>query len=364
MRETALRAVHESLGGRLVPFAGWTMPVQYGSVLAEVELVRSRAGLFDLGHMGRMAISGRDAKAFLQALQTNDVGVIPPGGIRYAMILDGHGRTRDDILVYRDPEDRGFFLVVNAANTADDLAIMAEAAGAHPSVEIVDQTDELGMFAIQGPESLAITQELAELDLSALNYYRWTRGKIAGVDVRVSRTGYTGEDGFEFYVPRDRTVKLWQTLLSTGEQRGLAPAGLGARDILRLEAGMALYGHELDRNTNPLEAGLGWAVKFTHDFTGRAALEELQRRGGPHRKLVGLTTPSPRVPRQGYQLFDGDRALGTVCSGASSPTLRTNIATAYVPVDDAVPGKEVQIEIRGRREPATLVDLPFYKRPR
>lgn len=364
MRETALRAVHESLGARLVPFAGWSMPVQYETVLGEVEMVRNRAGLFDLGHMGRVTVTGPDAEAFLQRVQTNDIAAIPAGGIRYAMILDPDGRTQDDVLVYREPDDSGFFLVVNASNTERDLGIMRETAKAFSSVEITDRTDELGMFAIQGPESQAITQELTDLDLSSLKYYGWARGKVAGVEVGLSRTGYTGEDGFEVYVPNASTADLWSAFLRAGEGRGLKPVGLAARDILRLEAGMALYGHELDETTNPLEAGLTFAVKYTHDFTGREALEKIKASGGPTRKLIGLTTGSRRVPRQGYELFDGDRSIGSVCSGASSPTLGTNIATAYVAADAAEPGREVEFAVRDRREPAALVALPFYKRPR
>lgn len=363
MRETALRAAHESLGARLVPFAGWSMPVQYDSVLAEATNVRNRAGLFDLGHMGRVRIAGDGAEAFLSQLQTNDPAKIKPGAIRYALILDDKGLTQDDVLVYREPDDDGFFMVINASNCERDLAIMADTARAFSDVEIVDLTEQLGMFAIQGPASQTIAQELTEIDLSAIRYYGWTRGVVAGVEVGLSRTGYTGEDGFEIYVSNDRTVEVWEAFMAAGEPHGLAATGLAARDILRLEAGMALYGHELDETTNPLEAGLSFAIKFTHEFTGRAALEEIQSRG-IERKLVGLTTESRRVPRQGYELHAGDRKLGVICSGGASPTLSTNIATAYVPADAAEPGTAVEFAVRDKREPATLTELPFYKRPR
>jgi aminomethyltransferase len=364
MRETVLNAVHRSLGARLVPFAGWEMPVQYSGILNEVELVRTKAGLFDLGHMGRVRITGAGAEAFLQRLQTNDVTQIPPGGIRYALILDEQGLTQDDVLVYREPDGDGFFMVVNASNAEHDLGIMHALARSVPNARVVDQTEELGMFAIQGPAALATTQELTDLDLSSMRYYRWARGKVGGIEAGISRTGYTGEDGFELYVPRARTAELWNAFLAAGKGRGLAPAGLGARDILRLEAGMALYGHEIDRTTNPLEAGLDWAVKLTHDFVGRGALEAIQRQGGPQRRLIGFTSPGKRVPRQGYELFAGDRKLGVICSGGTSPTLGTNIGTVYVPAADAVPGTEVSFAVRDRREPATLAQLPFYKRPR
>ena len=364
MRETSLRPIHESLGARMVPFAGWTMPVQYTSVLDEAKLVRAKAGLFDLGHMGRVTIRGRDAEALLQRVQTNDVTAIPPGGIRYAMFLDDEGRTQDDILVYREPDDSSFFVVINAANAERDLGILRAAAAELGDVEVVDRTDELGMFAIQGPASQTIAQQLTDLDLAALKYYRWTRGEIAGIACGVSRTGYTGEDGFEVYVPQADTPALWQAFMAAGEPHGLRAAGLGARDILRLEAGMPLYGHELDETTTPLDAGLTFAVKYTHDFVGRAALERITAAGGPERRLVGLTTDQKRVPRQGYEVWAGDRRLGAICSGAQSPTLGTNIGTAYVPPDHAEPGTEVQFAIRDQRLPAVVVALPFYKRPR
>ncbi len=362
MRETALRALHESLGARLVPFAGWQMPVQYGSVLEEVALVRGSGGLFDLGHMGRVRIEGSDAEAFLQRLQTNDVSAIPSGGIRYATILDDDGLTQDDILVYREPSEDAFFMVVNAANTDHDLAIMQALAAEFGDVRVIDQTDGLGMFAIQGPRSQDITQTLTDLDLGALKYYRWTRGSVDGVEVGLSRTGYTGEDGFEVYAPQAETERLFLAFLAAGEAHRLAPIGLAARDILRLEAGMSLYGHEIDRTTNPLEAGLGWSVKFTHDFVGRAALERIRDAGGPQRTLVGLTTDSRRVPRQGYAIASGGETVGTVCSGAASPTLGTNIATGYVPTAQAEPGTRLEFVVRDKAEPATVCSLPFYKR--
>ena len=339
------------------------MPVQYSSVLGEARAVREHAGLFDLGHMGRIRIAGADAEAFLQRLQTNDVAKIGPGQIRYALILDERGITQDDILVYREPEpdEKAFFMVVNAANTEADLEIMRHRAAGFSDVQIIDQTAESGMVAIQGPESQAITQKLTDIDLAGLKYYHWTRGRLGGVDVGLSRTGYTGEDGFEVYVPQEHTGEIWDAFLEAGADAGLVPVGLAARDILRLEAGMALFGHELDDTTNPLEARLGWAVKWTHDFVGREALEKVKE-AGPARLLVGLTTPAKRVPRQGYALYDGDEKIGAVCSGGASPTLGKNIATAYVTAENAEVGKDVSIDMRGRREPATIATLPFYKR--
>ncbi len=364
MKATALHSFHESHKARLVDFAGWHMPVQYTSILEEAVMVRKQAGLFDLGHMGRVRVLGQDAEAFLQRLQTNDAAKIPAGAIRYAMILDEQGITQDDILVYNQPDAKGFFLVINAGNTQRDLQIMAEIAGEFQNLEVIDQTDELGMFAIQGPASQDIVQGICSVDLSALGYYKWTVGEVAGRKVELSRTGYTGEDGFEVYCPQDQTLELWQAFLDAGQGHGLKAAGLGSRDTLRLEAGMPLYGHEIDETTTPLEANQGWAVKFTHDFRGRQALEKIQAAGGPKRQLVGLTTESRRVPRQGYPVFSGSQEVGKVLSGAASPTLQLNIATTYLPLELAEPGTQVEFAVRDKREPATVTALPFYKRPR
>lgn len=364
MRVTSLKAAHQSLGARMVPFAGWEMPVQYAGILDEVRTVRTKAGLFDLGHMGRVRITGRTAEDFLQKLQTNDAREIKPGRIRYALILNEQGITQDDILVYRNPKDDGFFLVINAGNSERDLGIMRALAKGFADAKVDDQTDQLGMIAIQGPASQTIVQRLCKDDLASLKYYAWMQTRIDGVELELSRTGYTGEDGFEFYLPNTATTALWNKLLSTGKADGLLPIGLGARDTLRLEAGMPLYGHEIDEKTNPLEANLDWAVKFTHDFTGRAALERIQKAGGTGRKLVGLKTSSKRVPRQGYEIHGGGKVIGAVCSGAVSPTLDTNIATAYVAEPFTAPGTKVQFAIKDKTEPAEVVPLPFYKRPR
>jgi aminomethyltransferase len=362
MKETALKSQHESLGARMVPFVGWLMPVQYQGILDEVRMVRRQAGLFDLGHMGRVRITGADAVPFLQRVQTQDVAIIPNGGIRYAMILDRDGYIQDDVLVYRQEDDAGFFLAVNAANTERDLQILRDAATGFSDVVVTDQTDELGMFAIQGPLSQEIIQRITDIDLSSLRYYRWTTGDVAGQRVEISRTGYTGEDGFEICATQGVIPGLWAAVLEAGRGQGLAPAGLGARDTLRLEAGMALYGHEIDESTTPLEAGLAWAVKFTHDFLGRKALERIQADGGPNRGLVGLTTKSRRVPRQGYPVLCDNQEVGKILSGAASPTLETNIATCYLPIELSEPGTSVAFAIKDKLEPATVTALPFYKR--
>lgn len=363
MQATALESLHVNLGARMVPFGGWNMPVQYGPILDEARTVRTKAGLFDLGHMGRVRVTGRGAEAFLQRLQTNDVAAIPPGRIRYAMILDDHGRTQDDILVYRNPRNDGFFVVVNAGNTARDLGIMRTIANDF-DVTIEDCTHSLGMIAIQGPLSPQITQRFCAGDLASLKYYGWMETRAVGVPMTISRTGYTGEDGFELYVPKGHEKAVWNAFFDAGAADGLAPIGLGARDTLRHEAGMPLYGHEIDETTNPIEAGLEWAVKFNHDFVGRDALQRVVAAGGTGRQLVGLTSNSKRCPRQGYAIVRGGERIGHVCSGNISPTLDTNIATAYVRTDCAVPGTALEFVVRDKTEPCVVATLPFYKRSR
>ncbi|MGC6488854.1 MAG: glycine cleavage system aminomethyltransferase GcvT [Planctomycetota bacterium] len=368
MQTTALESVHVAAGARMVPFAGWNMPVQYRGILEEAVTVRERAGLFDLGHMGRVKVHGPDAEAFLQRLQTNDAASIKPGRIRYALILDEGGFTQDDILLYRNPADDGFFVVINAGNAQRDLERM-HAVAADFDCTVEDCTQSLGMVAIQGPRSQEITQQLCAGDLSALGYYAWMETEVCGVPMTLSRTGYTGEDGFEAYIPAGHEETVWRAFLEAGQGAGLTPIGLGARDTLRHEAGMPLYGHELDEATNPLEANLGWAVKTNHDFIGKAALEQVTAAGGTGRRLVGLTTHSKRCPRQGYPIASGGQQVGKVCSGSISPTLSksgtpTNIATAYVEDPCAAVGTELSFVVRGKSEPCVVTELPFYKRAR
>ena len=368
MQTTALESVHVAHGARMVPFAGWSMPVQYRGILDEARTVRKQAGLFDLGHMGRVKVHGPQAEAFLQRLQTNDVASIKPGRIRYALILDDNGLTQDDILVYRNPRDDGFFVVVNAGNTVRDLERMQSIAKDF-DVTVEDWTARLGMVAIQGPQSQQITQRLCSGDLATLKYYAWMETELCGIPMTLSRTGYTGEDGFEAYMPSGSETEVWNAFLEAGKADGLTPVGLGARDTLRHEAGMPLYGHEIDEQTNPLEAGLDFAVKLNHDFVGKAALESVTAKGGTGRRLVGLTTHSKRCPRQGYPIAANGNNIGHVCSGNISPTLSeqgkpTNIATAYVQDAYAAPGTELQFVIRDKPEPCVVAPLPFYQRQR
>lgn len=368
MLTTALASAHIALGARMVPFAGWNMPVQYRGILDEAKTVREHAGLFDLGHMGRVKVSGPQAEAYMQRLQTNDASMIKSGRIRYALLLDDNGLTQDDILVYRNPSDDGFFVVINAGNAERDLALM-NALAKDFDVTVEDCTQSLGMIAIQGPKSEKITQKICSGDLASLGYYAWMETEVCGVPMTLSRTGYTGEDGFEAYVPAGHEQKVWDAFLAAGLDHGMTAIGLGARDTLRHEAGMPLYGHEINETTNPLEANLGWAVKMTHDFVGKEALERITAAGGTGRQLVGLITHSKRCPRQGYPIAAGDKQIGEVCSGSISPTLSksgtpTNIATAYVDSEFAAVGTELRFVVRDKQEPCVVTPLPFYKRQR
>ena len=364
MKATPLHDLHVALGARMVEFGGWRMPVQYGPILDEVRTVRSKAGLFDLSHMGRIRLTGADRVRLVDRIATNFCARIPEGSIRYALFCREDGNPIDDLLVYRGADE--VLLVVNASNTAVDLAWIREhAAGMDVSIE--DQTDSLAMLALQGQASQAVLQPLSpDLDLASVGYYRFGFGTLCGLPrTRVSRTGYTGEDGFEVYVPAGQAERVWKAIAESGRTSGVRPIGLGVRDTLRLEAGMPLYGHEIDAEHNPIEAGLGFGVSFhadKGDWIGRAALERVK--ADPRRKLVGLRTDGPRVPRQGYALFDGARELGSVCSGSPSPTLDTNIGTAYVPLDSGALGARVEIDIKGRRQEATFCALPFFSRTR
>lgn len=364
MKNTPLHALHVRLGAKMVEFGGWNMPVQYGPILEEVTTVRTKAGLFDLSHMGRVRISGPDRERYMERIVTCFVGKIPKSAIRYGLFCRADGNPIDDLLVYRGEDE--IYLVVNASNTAVDLAWMREHTQGF-SVTIDDQTDATAMIALQGAESQAVLQELTrDLDLASIGYYKFGFGTIGGLArTRVSRTGYTGEDGFEIYIPAREGERLWNELAKIGAPRGVKPIGLGARDTLRLEAGMPLYGHEIDATHNPIEAGLSFGVSFAPEkgeWIGRAALERVAK--APKRKLVGLKTDGPRVPRQGYKLFENGSELGYVVSGSVSPTVNANIGTCYVPVERGAPGSACELDIKGKRQSATFCALPFFSRTR
>ena len=364
MRHTPLHDLHERLGARMVEFGGWHMPVQYGPILDEVRCVRERVGLFDLSHMGRLRFTGPDRVLALDRVLTSYVGRIPTDAIRYGLLCREDGNPLDDVLVYKGEDD--VFMVANAANHDRDLAWLRERCEGM-DVTIEDQTEELAMLALQGQASQDTLQACVEgLDLSTVGYYRSAFGTLCGMPgVRVSRTGYTGEDGFELYFPAGEAERVWEELTRAGADHGLQPIGLGARDTLRLEAGMPLYGHEIDEEHNPIEAGLSFGVSFHEDkgdWIGRQALQAAKE--APTRVLVGIVTDGKRAPRQGYPIVHGDEVVGQVCSGAVSPTLDKNIGTAYVPVALATAGTAVEMDLRGKRQACTVTDLPFYSRTR
>ena len=361
LRRTPLYECHREAGGKLVPFAGWEMPVQYAGVIEEHRAVRQAAGLFDVSHMGQIAVSGPGALAFLDRLTPNHVAKLVPGRAHYSGLLTDNGTYVDDLLVYRLGES-DFLLVVNAANQERDLAWVQR--HAPDDATVTDVSDDYALLALQGPKAVEILAPLTDVDLSAIRYYGFAHGTVDGHQALVSRTGYTGEDGFELYVGPDAAPHLWRRLLAAGASHGIQPAGLGARDTLRLEAGMALYGHELDEATTPFEAGLAWVVKLDKgEFLGSEALTRQKEEGVP-RKLVGFEVTGRGIAREGHALqHDGSR-VGQVTSGTWSPTFEKALGMAYVPSALGKPGTEVEIDVRGRTVPAILSEIPFYRRPR
>jgi aminomethyltransferase len=355
MKETVLAPLHRALGARLVPFAGWNMPLLYGDIVSEHRAVRESAGLFDLGHMGRLRIRGPATWDLVRRVQTRDPEGMPLGRTRYGLVCEVDGGIIDDVLVSR--EEGGFLVVVNAGNREAVLELFRrEARGLE--VEIRDETDELGMIAVQGPQSRVIL-ETAGL-APDIGYYCFTTVESPWGRVLVSRTGYTGELGFELLVPREETPPLWSHLLEVGREQGLVPCGLGARDTLRLEAGMPLYGHELRRDVNPFEAGLASSVRPHPTCIAAESLAAI-RAAGPRRRLSGLEVEGRRIPRHGQPVMAGDRTVGSICSGTHSPTLGHNIATAMLAAEVALGEQPLVVDIRGHRAPARRAHLPFYR---
>ena len=371
LRHTPLTSLHAAAGARLVDFGGFAMPVQYDGILDEVVRVRTSGGLFDLCHMGRVRILGERREEAAQFLVHVNVSKLKFGAIRYTFLCRDDGTTMDDVLVYRDHDE--IFFCINAGNRERDIAWMTEVAQRYDCT-LQDLSDEWAMIAIQGRVSTDVLAPLCTGDpgdpvrregqsgAGALKYYSYYRGTVCDLPAMISRTGYTGEDGYEIYFEAGKAPDVWNALLESGQGLGVTPIGLGARDTLRLEAGMALYGHELDDTTNPVEAGLITApIKHPHDFSGRAAIEAMLA-AGPSRRLVGFTTAGKRVPRQGYELYAGAERVGSVCSGSPSPTLGTTIGTAYVADGHHAPGTTLEMDIRGQRHPVLLVPMPFYKK--
>lgn len=364
---TPLYDRHVALGARLIPFAGWMMPVQYEGILHEHRVVRSKAGLFDLGHMGQVEVTGPDALALLQYIASNDVSRIEPGQAQYSLLTNENGGVVDDIIVYRPNEGPGYFVCVNASNKDKDVAWMQKWADARSDLDvaITDISDKTGMIAIQGPDAEKIMTPLVASPIADLDYFAWMPNAINGIPVRLARTGYTGEDGFEIYSDIDDIGAIWDAIYEAGQPHGLEAIGLGARDTLRLEARMPLYGNEMDDVVTPLEAGLGWAVKLDKgDFVGRDALVA-QKEAGVPRKTIGFVIEGRSgSPRSHCVLSVDGNEVGYVTSGAFSPTLEKNIGLGLVDADTAGVGKSIDVIIRDRAVPAVQVKTPFYKRER
>jgi aminomethyltransferase len=359
LKRTPLHAVHVKSGARMVPFGGWDMPVQYTSIIEEHRRVRAAVGLFDVSHMGEFEVEGSDALAALQRLTTNDVAALEIGQVQYSLLCYADGGIVDDLTVYRLAPER-YMVTVNASNIDKDWAwVTAESRGLS-GARWRNISAETGLIAVQGPRAETLVGRLADHDVAAIGYYRFAQAKVAGVTTLVSRTGYTGEDGFELYAGAPDTVRLWQALMDAGAALGVGPTGLGARDTLRLEMRYALYGNDIDQSTNPLEAGLGWIVKPAKgDFIGRDAIERV-RAEGPRRRLVGLEMADRAVARHGYPVVKDGRTVGIVTSGSYGPSVDRSIAMAYVETARTAVGTDLGVDVRGQARPARVVKTPFH----
>ncbi len=348
---------------RLVDFLGWEMPVQYTGILDEARQVRAHAGLFDLGHMGRLVVTGPDREALVEHVFSANLAKVKLGRAKYGFLLNEEGFPWDDVIVYRDKD--AVHVVINAGNRdRDDRWVRERAAARKAKATVTNVSDLQSMIAIQGRDSEATLQPLAGVDLSQVPYYGFATAKVCGTETFLARTGYTGEDGFELFPPREKGMEIWNALLGAGKPFGVRPIGLGARDALRLEAGMPLYGNEIDTTITPLEAGLDFGVDLSKDGTVGIPALRRQKERGLSRRLVSFVAHSGRIPRHGYELFDGATRLGKVASGAASPTLSKNIGTGFVPPSHAAVGTRFEMDVKGSRQPVEVVPAPFYKRPR
>jgi aminomethyltransferase len=361
LRKTPLNEVHRAAGAKMVDFGGWEMPVQYSGILDEHRAVRTAVGLFDVSHMGEIEIRGPEALSLVQRVTTNDAAALQCGQVQYSALLYEHGGFVDDILVHKVADDN-WFLCVNASNQDKDYEHIRAQNRWECSVE--NAGPRYAQLAIQGPRALETLQKLTRVDLASIRYYWFTDAEVCSQPARLARTGYTGEDGFEIYVAPELAVARWREILEAGREFGIKPAGLGARNTLRLEAKMALYGHEIDASITPLEAGLAWIVKFDKgDFTGRAALEK-QKSEGVKRKLAGFEMRGRGIAREGYQVWLGGWMAGWVTSGGPAPSLNKNIGLCYLPAEHARAGVAIEIFIRSQPVEAVTVPTPFYKRAR
>jgi aminomethyltransferase len=364
LKQTPLNAMHRRLGGRMVEFGGWDMPVQYpAGTVEEHQATRTRAGLFDVSHMGEIEVRGPGAIAFVNRLCSNDASKLIDGQAQYSALTTEQGTVVDDLLVYRFGEEN-LLLVVNASTTDKDWDWINSHRG-DEDVQLANRSADFCQIALQGPSALSILQTLTQTPLEEIKYYHFREGQVDGIDAIISRTGYTGEDGFEVYAAPGEAERLWQKMLDAGgygTPDGVQPCGLAARNTLRLEAGMALYGHEITDETTLLEANLGWITKLSKgDFTGRDALAR-QKAEGVRRRLVGFEVTERGIARDGQDVYvEGERA-GQVTSGSPAPFLKKNIGMAYVPAEHATVGRDIQIDVRGRQVAARIVTVPFYKR--
>lgn len=359
MKNTALTHIHESLGAKMVPFAGYMMPVQYEGINIEHETVRNAVGVFDVSHMGEFHLKGKNALALIQKVTSNDASVLVDGKVQYSCLPNNDGGIVDDLLVYRITEDH-YFLVVNASNIEKDWNWISQ----HNDlgVDMANVSDELSLLAVQGPKAAQALQSLTDIDLAAMEYYTVKIGTFAGIEnVIVSATGYTGSGGFEIYFENKDAEHVWNAVFKAGEKFGIKPIGLAARDTLRLEMGFCLYGNDINDTTSPIEAGLGWITKFTKNFTNSAALKK-QKEEGVSKKLVAFEVVEKAVPRHDYEIVnEAGENIGVVTSGTMSPSLKKGIGMGYVKTAYSKLGSQIFIQIRNKAIPATVVKLPFYK---
>jgi aminomethyltransferase len=361
LKHTPLHATHLGHKARMVPFGGWDMPVEYSGITDEHLAVRSRAGLFDVSHMGEIEIAGADALAAVQKISSNDASRLAIGQIHYSALTTPQGTFVDDLLVYRMADDH-FLLVVNASNIEKDYAWIRSQVQPFADAPAVNTSHRYALLALQGPAAIEVLQSLTAVPLEEIKYYWFATGEVAGVRGTISRTGYTGEDGFEVFVPPAQAAHVWNAILEAGRSAGVIPAGLGARDTLRLEASMRLFGNDMDETTTVLEAGLGWIVGWKKDDFNGADVLRAQKANGLDRTLVGIEMVDRAIARHGYPVVVDGQAVGTVTSGTQTPFLKKAIGMAYVPPALSAPGTELEIDVRGRRAKAVVVPLPFYKR--
>lgn len=361
LRKTALNQTHRKMGAHMVPFGGWDMPLEYSGIVAEHMAVRTRVGIFDVSHMGEIEIEGKEALALLQKVTCNDASRLQVNQAQYSGLMNAQGGLVDDLLIHK-LSDEHYFLCVNAARREADFEWICRNNGMRATVR--NTSDEYTQLAVQGPRSRAVLQPLTPVDLGSIRYYWLSRGKFSGAESLIARTGYTGEDGFEIYFPTAESERIWNEVLESGKKEGILPCGLGARNTLRLEAGMMLYGHDINQETTPLEANLAWICKLDKGpFLGREVLAR-QSQQGVSKRLAGFQMTDRGIARDDAPVWLADRQIGKVTSGSYVPFLKRAIGLAYVPPELAKPGERIWVEIRGNKAAAEVVPTPFYKRPK